>query len=494
MTEPSVGELRGQIRQWRRGRADTRLLQVLEDAYVAVFAAVMGLSVAVSVVLRLRNDLEAVCRTATCHQARSVLPLVLALAVLTGCVVLARLFGPMLVSPAVASWLLAAPVDRTRLLRPRLFVTALGAMVPGGVAVAGVAALAGYDAGSVAALGAAQGLLCVLVVGSLTVAQALRPGMATAVGRVLAAVTWGLLAGLTLGLLPRFASAEAGASVPAAVVVAVLVVAGLAAVALWRAADVLPLIPRDRLTPGGTLAPGLSGALGTLDLALAYDVLLGRHWQARSTVASRPARGTGIWPLVWRDLIRLRRRPRLLVLLAAAAVVPFLAAELGLERLVLPVAAITGLVAGLDLFSALRVLSRTPGLVRCLPQPGWQVRAACCLVPAVPLLVWGVATAPAMQAALGGPWAVALGTGATAGAAAVVGAMRWMTGRPPNYQLPLVSSPMGAVPPTLYLSVFRGIDVTVLVTVPVLVAPTVRGVEVALGLAAVIAAILLARD
>ncbi len=116
------------------------------------------------------------------------------------------------------------------------------------------------------------------------------------------------------------------------------------------------------------------------------------------------------------------------------------------------------------------------------------------MVPAVPLLVWGVATAPAMQAALGGPWAVALGTGATAGAAAVVGAMRWMTGRPPNYQLPLVSSPMGAVPPTLYLSVFRGIDVTVLVTVPVLVAPTVRVVEVALGLAAVIAAILLARD
>ena len=50
-----------------------------------------------------------------------------------------------------------------------------------------------------------------------------------------------------------------------------------------------------------------------------------------------------------------------------------------------------------------------------------------------------------------------------------------MTSHPPDYRLPLVTSPMGAVPTSLYFSVLRGFDVLLLGTVPLLISPTPTG-------------------
>ena len=50
-----------------------------------------------------------------------------------------------------------------------------------------------------------------------------------------------------------------------------------------------------------------------------------------------------------------------------------------------------------------------------------------------------------------------------------------MTGRPPDYAKPLVSTPAGAVPTNLYGSVLRGFDVLLVAVTPVLFAPTAGG-------------------
>ena len=59
-----------------------------------------------------------------------------------------------------------------------------------------------------------------------------------------------------------------------------------------------------------------------------------------------------------------------------------------------------------------------------------------------------------------------------------------MTSHPPDYRLPLITSPMGAVPTSLYFSVLRGFDVLLLGTVPLLISPTPTGAAWSVGLMA----------
>ena len=52
---PRAGELRGQVREWRRGRAELNYWEIFSDAYIALFAVVMIGSMAGNVVLNLRR-------------------------------------------------------------------------------------------------------------------------------------------------------------------------------------------------------------------------------------------------------------------------------------------------------------------------------------------------------------------------------------------------------------------------------------------------------
>ena len=113
-----VRALRGEIRHWRRGHANTKLIDVLSDAYIALFATLMFGSMATNVVLNVRRVSARLCTSTGCQEARSLLPWLAGLSAVLVVLSVARLFGPVFASPAVGSWLLPTGTSRLR-SRPR---------------------------------------------------------------------------------------------------------------------------------------------------------------------------------------------------------------------------------------------------------------------------------------------------------------------------------------------------------------------------------------
>ena len=73
LTPATPRELRGLMKDWRRGRATRNLGQALSDAYVAVIAALMIGAMTVNVILKAQR-VVAGCSTASCLSARALLP------------------------------------------------------------------------------------------------------------------------------------------------------------------------------------------------------------------------------------------------------------------------------------------------------------------------------------------------------------------------------------------------------------------------------------
>ena len=110
-------------------------------------------------------------------------------------------------------------------------------------------------------------------------------------------------------------------------------------------------------------------------------------------------RGSGAGALVWREVVRLRRTPQVLVGLAAALVLPYLATALGLGHVMVVVVTLTGFVAGVGLFTSLRVLSRTASLLRCFPLPASPSGGLPRRARAWSLVLWSLAATPAVHGA-----------------------------------------------------------------------------------------------
>lgn len=486
-----AAELRSQIRHWRRGRATAKLSEVVQDAYIAVFSTLLiGLMVG-NVVLGFRDVLGTACATSGCEQARSSLPWLAGAASLLAVLAVARLFGPVFVSPALGSWLLRAPVDRGDLLRPRLLGTVA---VAGGLGVALpllAALLGGFGVGAVLAFVVGTTLLGVSGVGAAALSQSGRGVAARVLVWAAAAVLWTALLVLALGRAPRAAPAQHAGPVGIAVT---LGAALLATVLVVLAVRRLGRMPEDRITPGGALAPGLSGALATLDLAMVYDVLLAHRWHAHEAVRSRRGGPTGPWALVWLDLVRLRRSPQLLLVLGAVMVAPYAAVAVGLGRVVLLVAALGGFLATLPLLGALRVVTRTPSILRMVPFPVSTTRLATVAVPVGASVLYAATTVPAINDVVGRGWPDAALVAVAVGGSAAAAAVRWVTGRPPDYTRPLVSTPAGGVPTNLYGSVVRGFDILLVTSAPLLFSPGPTGAAISLGLALVVLGYLTGRE
>lgn len=459
-----VREIRADIRHWRRGRAEARFWDVFTDAYIAVFATLMFGAIAINVLVHARWATAAGCRSGGCAEARSWLPWVVGLAVVGAVLGAARLFGPAHASPATASWLLAAPLDRAPILRPALLVLTGACVLVAAVVAAVVATLAGFSVAAIVAFTLSVALAGLGCLGLAVISQDGRPALARTLTWALALVVWAVLLLVALDDAPVLGNPAVGATW-IAVLVVVLLLAGVATTLAQRR---LGLLSRRVVSPGGRMAPGLSGALATLDLALLYDVLLSRRWAGHESVHPRRGGPSGAMALVRADLVRLQRSPQTLLVVAAAVVVPYAAATLGLGRAQPLAVSLTGFLTGLGLCTALRVVTRTPSLLRAMPFPVSTTRATMLVVPGVALVLFGLACTPTLHASMDVTWETALWMGAACGASAIAAAVRWVTGRPPDYSRPLVSTPAGGVPTNLYGSILRGFDIWALTTVPML--------------------------
>lgn len=461
----SASELRGQIREWRRGRATVSVGELFMDYYTGIFAALVVGAMAGNALLTLSDEADALCVDAACTAARSWLPWLVVSAVVAAGVMLARLVGPVFVSPAQADFVLSTPVDRAEWLRPRLRqVSSIGGLV-GLAAALPMSLLAGHDPVGVA-LTSAAGMVGGAAAATLAAAAQGRADrwLGLAAGLVLV-VDWVAMAGLVSGSWPELAGA--GQRAVAAVLLLVFAIAG--GLSFVRARAGLRSLQAHELAQGGALTANLSGALAALDLALGYDVVTAHQSRRRGSVA--PIRGgpRSQLTVAWREAMRLRRAPLRLLPVVGAVVAPYVAARAGVGAVTVLVAVLALWPVTVPLLLGIRVLSRGRSVLAMLPGPDWVVRSLALLVPGVVCLLAGLSLAPAVHRAIPLTWAEAAGFGVCCGLGALAAATRWMSARPPDYRAPLVATPAGSLPPSALAALARGFDIALLVSAPLLI-------------------------
>ncbi len=453
---------------WRKGRTTRNIWQALGDAYVMVFSLLVILAMLISLIIQAQGQASG-CSATGCRTARELLPWAALAGVLAFAVAAARIFGPVLASASEGFWLLDAPINRSRVLVRRLWV-AVGAGFVGGAAIgalvsaltgsAGLAIVAwtvatGLAAGGVVAFAAAQQgverVWSVKLVGALAGVA----GLAALLAVVGSATGW-----FHLEITSSVAVSSAW-TVAAAGALLLVVSAILARLRLNR-------IRRSRLMSGGSLASGMQGAAFALDFALMRDILQERDAVERGQVRPTRGRGMGLQTLIWRDVQRLTRFPKPLLTLAVTAVVPYAVEALGMGRFSSTISALVLVAALVPFFTSLRVLSRTKGLMRCLPFTTSQVRTAASVVPGVLAGIWAIAVVPAFHgvgSSTHSSWVQAVMLAVITAAAGYIGAIRWVSAKSADYSTPMVATQMGAMPPGLMFNLVRGLDMVALITI-----------------------------
>lgn len=470
----SESEIRALMRDWRRGRATRHLWDMIQDGYVAVLAAVMIGAMLVSVVIRAQGAVSA-CTSTNCISSRTLLPWAALCGVLALTLMISRIFGPVVASAAEGFWLMDAPIKRARLLWGRLISVMLVATVVAALFGGLVAALSGSSWAGVLNWGVAAGLGA----GGLTaVAAEEQTADRTWVVRTLQWLVGivGMAALMTVvavaaGWLPDasvFTASENRFDLIVAIAGAILLV-GAGALAIVR----LDEIRRTRLVSGGSLVSGMQGAMYAMDMSLMRDILVERDAITRGHVRPTKGHGTGLAALVFRDAQRLLRFPKQLILLLLSIVVPYAVEALGLGVLSPVISALVLVTALVPLLGMMRVLSRTGGLARSFPFSTAQVRTAAMVVPAIAALVWVIAATPAFTGQSTGTVRLSWFDGAIhaciTGLAGLLGAVRWVSAKPPNYNKPMMQmGGFGAMPPGMIGNLIKGIDIVALVCLPLL--------------------------
>lgn len=492
LTPPAPKELKSLIRDWRRGRATKRLSEAFHDAYIALIGALMIGAMVVNVVLKAQR-VVAGCSSATCVSSRTILPWAAFAGAVAVALAASRLFGPVLASAAEGFWLLDAPISRSAMLRSRLVAIVAGALVGGAVIGGLVSALTGTDARGVLVWAVATGLSAAAAVAFAAAQQGIEKNRLTRVATYvfgLAGIA-ALLAvvGTAAGWLSLGLSGDLGAELG-------LIMIGFAglvlALSLVIAGRRLSQIRRTRLLSGGSLVSGVSGSFYALDIGLARDIVVERHALEVGHVTPTRGKGVGLQALTWREWQRLRRFPQPLFVLAGTLVVPYACDALGMSALTPVFSALALFAATIGLLGGLRVLTRTGGLARCLPFSTAQIKLAAIVVPAILAAVWAVLIAPAFlgfgDSAVDRSFADASIMAIATATAGLLGGVRWTTAKGVDFGKPMVSTQAGALPPGLITNLFRGFDVVLLTTAPMLLGFSPFW---SLAIAAIAAAILL---
>ncbi len=467
-------ELHHLMKLWRHGRATRTVGQVISDSYVVLFTVVLISAMVISAVINAQHGRSG-CTTQACGTGRLLVPTAVVLAFFALTVLLARLFGPVLASAAEGSWLMDAPISRRRLLRGRLVLPLVAAVVAPTLITALVGALSGMEWRSVLAWSLAAGLGSAALV-ALAASEQTRERVVllkafqvlwTAAG--LAAML--LLVSVATGWLPATTIASTESlwwPVVAVCAVSALAIVLLVVVALRR----LELIRRARLLSGGSLAAGMQGAMFALDFGLIRDILVERRAAEKGHVRPTKGRGLGISALIWRDLERLVRTPGPLLGLAMSVLVPYAADALGLSQLNPFISGLALTAAMVPFLGSLRVLTRSGGLARSMPFKTTELRTALMAVPAGLVALWALAATPAFIGITSAGADRNITDGLTAAmitaAAGLFGAVRWVSAKQPDFGAPMMATASGAMPPTLIFNLFRGFDMVALITAPLI--------------------------
>jgi hypothetical protein len=492
LTPASPRELKRLVKDWRGGRATRNVVQAMGDAYVAVFAAVMIGAMVVNVILKAQRTI-AQCTSATCLSARAILPWAAFATTVAVALAASRLFGPVLASAAEGFWLLDAPISRPKLLRSRLVAAVAAAFLGGAVIGALISALTGSGLIEVLVWAGATALSAAASVAFAAAQQGIERHRLThlmtylfgmlAVGALFSVV--GVAAGWFILGLSDNAGIELGLIMIAASTLVLLISAVLAGLRLGQ-------IRRTRLLSGGALVSGISGAFFALDIGLARDIVVERRAMERGHVHPKRGKGLGLEALIWREWQRLWRFPQPLLPWAGTIVVPYAADALGMSTLTPVLAALALFGATVPLLNGLRVLTRTGGLARCLPFSLARIKLASIAVPAILAGIWAIATTPAYlgfgDGAVQRPVPEAFLMAIATGAAGLLAAVRWTQAKGVDFGAPMVASQAGAFPPGLVTNLFRGFDVCIITTAPLLLGGSPWW---SLGIAAIAAIILL---
>ena len=462
------------MRDWRKGRATRSVWDVITDGYVTLFSLVVILAMIVSGIMSVQQS-AAGCEDTGCVTARGLLPwMTLSGVVLLG-LTASRIFGPVIASAAEGFWLLDAPVRRARMLTRRLWSVVIGAALLGFLLGGLVTVLSGLTLQAVMVWALAVGTAAAAVVAFAAYEQA-------AERTVVLAVLQGLAGLVSTGVLLAMVAVSSGWIAvpidPAATERLGLVVGAVAGVVLVVgfivARSSLDNFRRARLVSGGDLLSGMQGAMFALDFGLMRDILIERRWVAKGHVHPVPGRGSGRAALVWREVERLLRNPRGVLVLLMSAVVPYALLSMGLGNLTPALSAIVLMFVMVPFFDSLRVLTRTKGLARAFPMSTSDLNGAMTVVPAALAVVWALAVTPAF-ALIGGETitlavlGTALANGFVTAIAGYVAAIRWMSAKSADYSMPMVATGMGAMPPGLAFNIIRGFDVIALITLPLLI-------------------------
>jgi Family of unknown function (DUF6297) len=465
-------ELKGMIRDWRRGRATKNLGEAFSDGYVVVIGALMIGAMVINVILKAQRAV-ALCTTASCLSARTVLPWAAFAAAIAVALAVSRLFGPILASAAEGFWLLDAPVSRAKLLGARLVAAVVVAFVGGVVIGAVISALTGSGVTEVLIWAAATGLSGAAAVAFAAAQQGIDRHRLTRI----ATVVFGVLGIAALLLVVAVAARWLSLGIPVDVGGQLgVIMIGFSALVLVASVVLARLrlgrIGRTRLLSGGALVSGISGAFYALDIGLARDIVVERRAMEIGHVKPHRGKGVGLEAIIWREWQRLRRFPQPLLVVAGTIVVPYAADALGMSTLTTVFSALALFGATIPLLGGLRVLTRTGGLARCLPFSLAQIKMASIAVPAMVVAIWTLVVVPAF---------IGLGNSAThrdpttaflvalaTSAAGLLAAVRWTQAKGVDFGAPMIATQAGAFPPGLMTNLFRGFDVALLVTFPML--------------------------
>ncbi|MET9275039.1 DUF6297 family protein [Kribbella sp. NPDC003557] len=489
---PSSRSLRRWMRTTRRQHADRSFWEIFEDVYLVLFTIAMVGATGGNVVRHLNSNASG-CTSQTCGRLTDWMPWIAVPLLLAITIRVLLAIGPVSASRATGFWLLATPVDRASLLRPAY------RLVMGSVAVIGVVigalvwALLGASLIDVllAAVLIGAALICAAVatvwaqqttrrskwalrVADLLLAAAVIPAVILAFrpredqfsNRVLSASEF---VGSRTELVDtygyptlRFGEVRDSGGLTSGQLSWVLVGGALVVVCTVLAflvSRTLDRLGRISVIAGGELLAGLAGAASSLDISMLGDVIAGRHWRLKGRARSSRGRGAQGAAIVHREFRRILRWPRRLAVAFALLVVPYAVHGAGFHVLVPVAAAIAGFIAVRPMLDGLRTACRSTGLVRAL---GWdlrELRVMMAVVPGLFTLFWSACAYPAIGSA-SASFAVAAGI--------ITGTVRQASARPPSYAGPLVTSPMGAIPPGLFSQPARGFDLLVLCLAPVL--------------------------